>query len=229
MRAGVRPRSAVLRRVALVVAALVLGLLLGRAVVPSPSSSPTGGAAAPTPGGAPPEAGVKLDFPETPSGAAAAIASYQQAFAQPSILRPAVLRARVGAVATPAYASQMLTANGPGAERIADGPIGVGLGQGIRTIYQAVPIGYKILSFAHGEAEVETWGLTIVGNLGSVEPAAWFGTSRTDLSWDGGRWRISEVESGFGPTPASGTKADPAGGYELLELAEGLKGYALAP
>jgi len=209
---------------------LGLGLLLGRASAPSPSSSPqTERAPATSRSGASSESGVRLGFPETPSGAAAAIAAYQQAFARPTILRPGVLRARIDAVATPDYAARMLAANGPGAERIAGGPIGVGLAEGIRTIYRAVPIGYKVLSFARGRAEVETWGLTIVGNLGSVEPAVWFGTSRTDLDWEGDRWRIAEVESGFGPTPALATGPDPAGGYELLELAKGLKGYALAP
>jgi hypothetical protein len=172
---------------------------------------------------------VRLAFPETSSGAAAAIAAYQQAFARPAILRPGVLRARIDAVATPGYAALMLAANEPGTERIARGPVGAGLEHGIRTIYKAVPIGYKVLSFGHGRADVETWGLTIVGDLGAVVPAAWFGTSRTDLTWEEDRWRIAEVESGFGPTPATGTRTDTAGGYEMLELVKGLKGYALAP
>jgi hypothetical protein len=230
MRQGARSRSAMLHRVALAVVMLVLGVLLGRASAPSTSSSPTNGRV-PTAdmSGARSESGVRLGFPETSSGAAAAIAAYQQAFAQPTILRPGVLKARISAVATPDYAARMLAANGPGTERIAGGPIGVGLAHGIRTIYRAVPIGYKVLSFGHGRAEIETWGLTIVGNLGSVEPSVWFGTSRTDLTWEGGRWRIAEVESGFGPTPASATRPDPAGGYEVLELAKGLTGYELAP
>lgn len=228
MRCGARTRSVVLAGAVFFAATLGLGLLLGRSSAPSPSSPP-GRAPATGRSGARPESGVRLGFPETPSGAAAAIAAYQQAFAQPSILRPGVLQARIDAVATPDYAARMLAANGPGAQRLADGPVGVGLAHGIRTIYRAVPIGYKVLSFADGRAEVETWGLTLVGNLGSVEPAVWFGTSRTDLTWEGDRWRIAEVESGFGPTPALGTKADIAGGYELLELAKGLKGYESAP
>ena len=229
MKAGARSRRAVLRRAAFIVAALALGLLLGRASAPSAPSPTTERAPATSRSGARSESGVRLGFPETPSGAAAAIAAYQQAFAQPTILRPGVLQARIHVVATPDYAARMLAANGPGAERMAGGPIGVGLGHGIRTIYRAVPIGYKIISFADGRADVETWGLTIVGNLGAVEPSAWFGTSRTELAWEHGRWRIAEVESGFGPTPATGTRPDAASGYELLELAKGLKGYALAP
>jgi hypothetical protein len=231
MRAGTGRRSTILKGAVLVAAALVLGLLLlCRASGPSPSSSPTTGRApAESRSGARSESGVRIGFPETPSGAAAAIAAYQQAFAQPAILRPGVLRRRIEAVATPDYAARMLAANGPGAERIAAGPIGVGIADGIRTIYKAVPIGYKVISFGGGRAEVETWGLTIVGNLGSVEPALWFGTSHSRLTWEGDRWRIAEVESGFGPTPQLATRPDVAGGYELLELAKGLKGYAVAP
>jgi hypothetical protein len=229
MRAGARPGSAMLRRVALVVAVLALGLLLGRVSAPSGPSPTSEGATAADPGGARSESGVRLGFPETSSGAAAAIAAYQQAFAGPAILRPGVLESKIDAVATPGYAARMLAANEPGTERIAAGPIGVGLEHDISTIYRAVPIGYKVLSYRHGQATVETWGLTIVGDLGSVEPAAWFGTSRTDLTWEGDRWRIAEIESGFGPTPATGTRPDPAGGYEAAELAKELKGYALAP
>jgi hypothetical protein len=229
VRAPAPHRSATLRRIALVVAVLALGLLLGRVSAQSSSSPTYERAPATSRSGARSESGVRTGFPETPSGAAAAIAAYQQAFARPAILRPGVLEARIKAVATPDYAARMLAANEPGTERLAGGPIGVGLEHGIRTIYMAVPIGYKVLSYRHGQAEVETWGLTIVGDLGSVEPAAWFGTSRTDLAWEDGRWRIADIESGFGPTPAAGTRPDPAGGYEAAELAKGLKGYALAP
>jgi hypothetical protein len=229
MRAGARPRSAVVRRIAVLMGVLALGLLLGRVSAGSAPSPTSGRAPATSRSGARSESGVRIGFPETRSGAAAAIAAYQQAFARPAILRPGVLESRIDAVATPGYAARMLAANEPGTKRIAAGPIGVGLEHDISTVYRAVPIGYKVLSFGHGEAEVETWGLTIVGDLGSVEPAAWFGTSRTDLSWEGGRWRIAEIESGFGPTPAAGTRPDPAGGYEVAELAKELEGYALAP
>jgi hypothetical protein len=172
---------------------------------------------------------VRIDFPETAPGAASAIAAYQEAFASPAILRPGVLATRVRVVATPDYAARMLSVNGPGAERIAAGPVGVGLAHGIQTIYRTVPIGYRILSFGEGRASVETWGMTLLGNAGSVEPAAWFGISRTRLVWEGGRWRIAATGSGFGPTPRLATRPGPLAGYETLELSKELKGYALAP
>jgi hypothetical protein len=174
-------------------------------------------------------AGVPVSFPETATGAAEAAAAYQQAFAEPRILRSGVLRARVAALATPDYAEKMLAANGPGVERLAAGPIGVGLAHGLRTVYAAVPIGYRVAHYETGRAEVETWGLTLLGNAGSVQPAAYFGLAHTELAWVGGRWRIAATESGFGPTPRLATSPGPLGGYDVLDLARSLHAYALAP
>jgi hypothetical protein len=227
--AGIR-EGGLLRRVAPLLAALVAGALLGRATAPSPTATPSAvRAAAPGATGTRTAAGVRVSFPQTRTGAAAAAAAYQQAFAGPTILRPGVLRSRVEALATPDYAERMLAANAPGAERLAAGPIGVGLAHGLRTIYAAVPIGYRVGRYEPGRAEVETWGLTLLGNAGSVQPAVYFGLSHTELAWLGGRWRIAATESGFGPTPRLATKPGPLGGYDVLDLARSLHGYALAP
>jgi hypothetical protein len=172
---------------------------------------------------------VPIGFPETAAGAAAAVAAYERAFAAPSILRPRVLRARVAAVATPDYAATMLKVNGPGVERLANGPVGVGVAKGLQTLYSAVPIGYRIDAYEWGRAEVETWGMTLVGNAGTVQPAAYFGLSHTELTWVGGRWRIAAIESGFGPTPQLGTRPGSLGGYDVLGLARTLHAYAVAP
>jgi hypothetical protein len=225
---GPDPRGRRLARRALpLLAALVLGAAIGRGTAPTPppASEPAPGRGSETRS----EAGVPVGFPETPGGAAAAAAGYQRSFAEPAVLRPGILQARVRAVATPDYAAKMLEANRPGVQRLATGPIGVGIGRGIRTLYAAVPIGYKVTAYGPGRAEVETWGLTILGNAASVEPAAYFGISRTSLAWVGGRWRIAAIESDFGPTPRLATRPGPLGGYEVLDLARSLHSYALAP
>jgi hypothetical protein len=222
-------RSRVLARVAAILGALLVGILLGRVTAPEhPAPTPVR-APVPFPSGARTESGVPVSFPETPAGAAAAIAAYERSFAGPRILRPGILRARVEAVSTPDYAAKMLEANGPGVERLAAGPIGVGLAHGLRTLYAAVPIGYRVTDYEPGRAEVETWGMTLLGNAGSVQPAAWFGLSHTELAWVGGRWRIAATESGFGPTPRLATKPGPLGGYDVLELAHSLRSYVLSP
>jgi hypothetical protein len=229
MSAARQSRGRLLRWAATLLAFLLLGTLLGRASAPDPPQPTAVRAPTTSPDGARTAAGIPVSFPETAAGAAAAAAAYQQSFATPAILRPGVLRERVEAVATPDFAAKMLAANGPGVARLAAGPVGVSASAGLRTLYAAVPIGYRVLSFEPGRAEVETWGLTLLGNAGSVEPAAYFGTARTELAWSAGRWRIAGTEASFGPTPRLATPAAPLGGYDVLRLAKALHGYVLAP
>jgi hypothetical protein len=214
-------------RVALPLVALLLGLLLGRSTAPSPSG---GRAAAPAGAGAARTlAGVPVAFPHSAAGAAEAVAAYERSFASPAILRPGVLRARIEAVATPDYAAQMIAANAPGERRLVAGPIGQGLRSGLRTLYLAVPIGYRVESYSPQRARVLTWGFTLLGNASSVEPAAYFGLTHTELAWMDGRWRIAETRGGFGPTPRLATPPGPLGGYRVIDLAARLRSYAPAP
>ena len=216
----------VLARALLVLAALALGLLIGRASAPANVRNV---AATTEAGGARTQAGVPIGFPHTLAGAAEAVAAYQRAFATPAILRPGVLRARIEAVAAPDYVQTMLGANSPGEQRIAAGPIGQGARAGLRTLYAAVPIGYRIESYSPTRTRILTWGFTLLGNDSAVEPAAYFGLTHTELTWSGGRWGIAETRAGFGPTPKLATPPGPLGGYGVMGLASGLRSYALAP
>ena len=215
------------RLVGACIATLLVGFLLGHALSPSP-----GGDRATTPakaGAARSLAGVPVSFPDSPRGAAQAVAAYQRAFATPAVLRPDVLRSRIEAVATPDYAATMLAANSPGAERLAAGPIGAGVRRRVQTLYSAIPIGYRVESFEPDHARVLTWGFTLLGNAEAVEPAAYFGLTHTELVWMEGRWRIAETRGGFGPTPKLATKPGPLGAYGVIDLARGLESYELAP
>lgn len=229
MSAARQSRGRLLGRGAALLTVLLIGALLGRATAPSPPAPTAVRAPTASPDGARAAAGIPVSFPETRAGAAEAAAVYQQSFATPAILRPGVLERRIEAVATPDYAARMLAANEPGTARLAAGPVGVGLRGDLHTLYTAVPIGYRVLSYEPGRAEVETWGLTLLGNDGSVEPAAYFGTARTELAWSGGRWRIAATAASFGPTPRLATPTSPLGGNDLLRLVEALHGYVLAP
>jgi hypothetical protein len=222
------PRERSPRRLALILfAALALGAFLGRLSAPTRpgahAATSAGVAAAQAPSRHP------ARFPRTPAGAARAVGAYERSFATPKILQGAELRKRIEAVATPAYAKTMLAANQPGAWRLARGPIGEGLRQGTQTLYSAVPIGYRVESFAPRSARVLTWGFTLLGNASSVEPAAYFGLTHTELRWIEGRWRIAETRGGFGPTPRLGTPPGPLGAYRVINLSKELRSYALAP
>lgn len=207
-------------------ATLVLGLLIGRS---SSAARTTMGQLHADVGPADVLRGVPVGYARSPRGAAQAVARYQQALADPTILRLAILRRRIRVIATPDYASTMLRVNSPGANRIAAGPIGDGLSHGIQTIYSAVPIGYRIESYSPARARILTWGFTLLGNASAVEPEAYFGIAHTDLVWRNGDWKIAGTRSGFGPTPRVQTPVGPVGGFNVLELAKGLKTYGVTP
>lgn len=228
MRAEPEPtfrRTRLLRALALG-AALILGWLVGHA-----TSSPSPGLPAPTAAeaGAGSASGIPTSFPDTPAGAAGAVAAYQRSFASPEILRPGVLRRRIEAVATPYYVEAMLAANSPGEERLAAGAIGAGLASGVKTIYSSVPIGWKVESFGPDRARILSWGLTLLGNASAVEPAAYFGLTHTELVREGDTWKIAGTKAGFGPTPRLATEPGPLGGYDVIDLAQELRSYELAP
>jgi hypothetical protein len=218
-----QPRGAL--KYALLAAAICAAFLIGRA------SMPSAGAPADSPRRSSSEGDRQspADFARTPSGAAEAVAAYQRSFASTSILGPGALQQRIEAVATPAYVSTMLAANSPGTQRIAAGAIGQGLAKGLQTLYAAVPIGYQIESFSPERARVLTWGFTLLGNAATVEPAAYFGLTHTELAWSEDGWRIAETRSGFGPTPKLGTEPGPLGSFSVMKVAPRLKGYELAP
>ena len=79
-------------------------------------------------------------------------------------------------------------------------------------------------------ARVLTWGFTLLGNAASVEPAAYFGLTHTELVWIGRRaGEIAETRGGFGPTPKLATTPGPLGGYGVIELARRAGELWLAP
>lgn len=213
-------------RAGVIVAVALLAALAGRLSAPG-SEPPEGSARLPGPSAA--VAGVGVGYPQTRAGAALAAAGYQQAFADTSILRPGVLRRRVEAVATPDFAATMLRANEPGVARLADGALGEGAREGIATAYFAVPIGYRLLSFSPSRAAVKTWGFTLIGNDSAIEPSAYFGTSRTELVWMGGDWKIADTRAWFGPTPRLARAPRSGEGFGVLAAIEELRPYGLAP
>lgn len=206
--------------------ALLAGLAIGRASVAG-NTAQSGASAGPGPTRT--QAGVPVGHARTRTGAAAAVASYQRAFADPAILRPGVMRRRIEVIASPDYAQRMLGANSPGRERLARGPLGQGIAHGIQTLYVGVPIGYRIESFSPRRARVLTWGFTLLGNAAAVAPRAYFGLTHTDLAWLGGDWRIAGTEASFGPTPKLQTPPGPVSGYGVMRLARELRSYGATP
>jgi hypothetical protein len=210
-----------------VLVAVVLGVLVGRASAPSSSASPK--AVTPAPGPTRKSVGVGVGFARTRQGAALAAGSYQQAFADKSILRGAELRRRIEVVATPGFAPVMLEANRPGTARLASGAFGQGVRAGVQSVFLGVPVSYRLLSYTPKRAIVQTWGFTLLGNVSSVEPAAFFGLARTVLVWMDGDWKITATSASFGPTPRLASSRPGGEGLGLVELTRELHRYGVAP
>jgi hypothetical protein len=215
-----------MRRALPIAAVLLIGLLLGRLTAPDSSPTPHPGPPGPT---SLKSGGVGADYAHSRDGAIAAAAGYQQAFADTAILKPGELRERVEAVATPAYAPQLLEANRPGARRLAEGTLGSGLKAKIPTAYFGVPVFYSLDLYTPRRAVIRTWGFTVLGNATTAEPGAYFGTSRLVLVWSEGRWKIAATRAAFGPTPRLLTPRRGGEGFELVDLIEGMRPYASAP
>jgi hypothetical protein len=211
-----------------IVLAVFLGFLIGRTSAPSVPATPPK-AAFPAPGPTSKVAGVGVGFPRTREGVALATATYQQAFADRAVLSPQELHRRVEVVATPQFASVMLEANRPGAARLRQSAFGKGLRHGVPSAYFGVPVAYRVLSFSPSRAIVQTWGFTLLGNLTSVEPTAYFGLARTELVWMEGDWKIAGTRASFGPTPRLASRRPGAEGLSLVELTQELSRYGVAP
>jgi hypothetical protein len=216
------------RLVAAFAAALLIGLLLGRATSP-PHSGPPSAVEPTAPGPTSKKAGVAVGFSRTREGAILAVASYQQAFADERVLEPGELRRRIRVAATAEFAPVMLEANTPGAERLRAGAFGEGIRGGVPSAYFGVPVAYRILSYGPKRAVVQTWGFTLLGNVSSVEPTAYFGLSRTVLTWRERDWKIEDTRASFGPTPRLASPRPGGEGLGLVELTKEMHRYGVAP
>lgn len=217
-----------MRRALLLALALVLCLIAGRLSAGHRPSPPPQDPDSPGPTRQR-SGGVGVGYAHSRAGALAANAGYQQAFADPAILRAGELRRRIEAVAMPAYAPAMLAANEPGARRLAQGTLGEGVRQKVPTAYLGVPVSYRLVSYSPQRAEIETWGFTVAGNATTAEPAAYFGTSRTVLAWSEGDWKIAATRAAFGPTPRLASPRDGGEGFDLVDLLGDMRRYAVAP
>jgi hypothetical protein len=217
-----------MRRAFPIAAALVIGLVAGVLLGGSHShpAPPHPDSPGPTRLGA---GGVGAGYAHSRAGALAANARYQQAFADAAILRPRALRERVEAVATPRFAPQLLEALTPGQKRLAAGPLGEGLAEGVPTLYFGAPLFYRVLSYSPREAVIASWGLSVLGNLSTAEPGAYFGTSQVTLVWTEGDWKIADSRVRFGPTPRIVAARKRGEGFALVELLKGMRSYAATP
>lgn len=207
-----------------VVAALVVGLLVGRASAPDDPASDkplTPGAAGPGP--AREQAGVPVGYPRSSQGAVAALLNYSVVLSRLLLEAPERRNAALDVLATPDFATdtaRQLQRARAAAER---GPLGPALRGDGTAVYRGGPLGFRVVRFSRDEAVVDTWAFGVVAADPGLDPQMTFQTSTSTLVWRDGDWKLAASRSRPGPAPrVSGPRvtgqAFVAGAGRLREL-----------
>lgn len=200
-------------RLALVGAAVLLlaiGLAVGRWTAGSNKPVSPGVASSPrVPAPAPPPSASGDNGQRTRSGAVAAAASAMTALARPDLLfDPERRRTVVSEVAAPAYAGELTSLFDRGYEHMAHELSGSAPS---RVLMRLVPLGHRVERFSPSRARVAVWQVLLLGAPGGRVVASW-STSRADLIWTSGGWRVARFtsdEPGPGPTVTNAATATP--------------------
>lgn len=93
---------------------------------------------------------------------------------------------------------------------------------GEQVILRMAPVGYRVEAFGHGRATVAVWQVTLLATPQRAPIAAW-ATSRAELSWTGGGWRVERFGvDAPGPTPSV---LAPAPGTPAAAFVTGADGF----
>jgi hypothetical protein len=182
----------------LAVGGLVIGLLGGLAIGGDGGTSERVGA-----GPTKRVDGVPIGFERSLEGAVTAASAYAgvvEALAhQPSTTWDASIRR----ITAPDAAEKVAAAMRPGLQSLAEGAGG-------NSVLRGAPLGYRVASYTNSSANVDIWGVGVIGNP-SVAPTATWGTTGVKLSWVNGDWRLAEpMSQSNGPTPALGGDPTPS-------------------
>ena len=153
----------------------------------------------------------------TPSGAARAAARALSALADPRMLTDRNLRRAVIAEIAPAdYRAELAPLFDRTYSYLADT-----LGPG-EVVLRMTPLGYRVEAFSPRRATVAVWQVTLLGSAERDPIAAW-ATSRAELVWSAGRWRVERFGADTpGPTPAVTAPASSTAPADFVALARGL-------
>lgn len=89
---------------------------------------------------------------------------------------------------------------------------------GAMLLERTVPVGYQLMRFDARSATVAVWTLQVAGpNAGMRAPAAWWLTTRVDLTAEEGAWRLRNAVAVQGPSPRL-VRAQQAGVGDISEI-----------
>jgi len=214
-----------------VVAALLVGLLIGRLTAGGDGdggkSSPNGRAGS-DPGPARSVDGVPVGYTRTRVGAVAAATNYLTVLSSDAVLNNGRRDAAIRVMATSAFAPTFLKQTAAANTQLERGPLGAGLRRGAPTVFQAGQLGYRVDSYSADAATVSIWNVALIGNATTVAPQVAWQTNTFQLRW-AGDWKLAGYRGEDGPTPAipRGSASTPAAGF--VQRADTFKGFRYAP
>ncbi|MGD9734726.1 MAG: hypothetical protein AB7V58_03840 [Solirubrobacterales bacterium] len=92
-------------------------------------------------------------------------------------------------------------------------------------VLQMTPVGYRVEAFSRRRATVAVWQVTLLATPERAPIAAW-STSRAELAWSGGRWRVDRFGVDTpGPVPSVTAPAAPSGPAEFVAVARGFSPF----
>ncbi len=221
----VRRRLPMLGAVLLVFA---LGLVIGRMNAPGDGPKPVPVAPPPEASADPSRPAVENPRPvasRTRAEAARTAAAALSSLADPRLLSsPQARRAVVARIAPPGYRAELA----PLFERTygyLDELLGASADRG-EVVLRMTPVGYRVDAFTATRASVAVWQVTLLATPERAPIAAW-STSRAELVWSGGRWRVERFGVDTpGPVPVVTAPEAPVGAGDFVASAQGFSPFS---
>ncbi len=218
------------RRLPLLGAVLLVfavGLAFGRLTSPSDGPEPIPIDPLPEASSDPAPSPVENPGPSasrTRAGAARTAAQALSSLADPRLLSSQqARRAVVARIAQPKYRAELA----PLFERTygyLDELLGASADRG-EVVLQMTPVGYRVEAFSATRASVAVWQVTLLATPERAPIAAW-STSRAELVWSGGRWRVERFGVDTpGPVPSVTAPEAPVGAGDFVASAQGFSPF----
>jgi len=208
---------------------VALGIALGRLSAPgrdetAAESAASSSSPSPALSAARPARGARPLTAHTRDGAARAAARALSSLADPRLLTSRrARRTAVAQIAPPTYRAEL----DPLFDRTYDYLVGI-LGTSARrreVVLRTTPLGYRVEAYSTRQATVAIWQVTLLATPERAPIAAW-STSRAELAWSGGRWRVERFGTDApGPAPSVTAPATTAPPSDFVAAAQGFSPF----